>query len=256
MRFIIIFIAVLSFSLPALADPPPPTQDSLSQAIFRFKTGESGNIRWRECNRFIRGAEALARAEEYAGYLMDEFARDPEFDPWRAAAIMAQESSFNRCAISRAQWRTIREGFVAHYHREPTERDIQSILRRSGLRRRLGARQFDAGLAQFRWPGVAARRAGLTDPAALIDARQNIHLTAVSFQHLRAYCDTHEGWSGVYTTRRGRTIRYRVSCEDAYWVRHNSPSRFNYRYYSSVNRRYRQLLEYATTSTEESDEHS
>lgn len=241
---------VLFLLTPSLvvADPPPtPTQDALARAIFRAKTGPEGNMRWRECNRNIIGAEAAERAREYAGYLMEEYRADNQFDPWIAAAIMAQESSFNRCAISRGAWRIIDETFSARYGRRPVEDDIRRILRSRRLRERLGVGVLDAGLAQFRWPGVVARQAGLRDPGDLINARRNIGLLARSLVVYRAQCATVPRFGGI--SRRGR--RYNVACMDGYWVHHNTGgSWFNLRYYRNVNRWYERLTgEYATSTT-------
>lgn len=246
---LLIAVLVLFFVAPslALADPPTPTQDALSRAIFRAKTGPRGDMRWRECNRNIRGAEAAERAREYAGYLMEEYRADDQFQPWVAAAIMAQESSFDRCAISRGAWRTINEAFSVRFGRQPGEDDIRRILRNRRLRERLGVGALDAGLAQFRWPGVVARRAGLRDPGELIDARRNIGLLARSFVVYRAQCATVPRFRGV--SRRGR--RYNVECMDGYWVHHNTGgSWFNHRYYRNVNRWYERLTgEFAASTT-------
>lgn len=206
---------------------------------------------WGECNRRIRGAEAATRAREYAGYLMEEYGANSQFQPWVAVAIIAQESSFNRCAISRRQWRTINETFTAQMGRQPAENDIRSILRNRLLRERLGVGQLDAGLAQFRWPGVVARLAGLRDPGELIDARRNIGLLARSLITYREQCSTVSAFRGVHVTRRGRRIRYNIACTDGYWVHHNTGgSWFNYRYYRNVNRWYEQLTgEFAESTT-------
>lgn len=252
----LLLFAIASPSV-ALADPPPPTVDALSRSIFRAKTGPRGDMRWRECNRNIRGAEAATRAREYAGYLVEEYEADPDFDPWIAAAIMAQESSFNRCAVSRGAWRAIRDNFPTEFGRQVTESDLRRILRYSRLRSRLGVRRFDAGLAQFRWPGTMARRAGLTDAAQLINAQHNIHLLAESMKTYRRVCSRVNRFTGMHTTRprssdgRVRVLRYNVACSEGYWVHHNTGgSWFNYRYYHNVKRWHGRLTsEFATSTT-------
>ena len=244
------------FSSSACADAPLPTEDLLARSIFRAKTGARGDLRWRECNTYIRRELAAERAHEYASYLMEQYTTDQEFDPWIAAAIMAQESSFNRCAISRGAWRHIRTQFPTEFGRPITESDLQRILRSRRLRDRLGVRRFDAGLAQFRWPGTTARQAGMTDPAALLNARQNIRLLAISLRFYRRTCDATPRFTGYYrsspraSTGRVRVIRYNVPCSSGYWVRHNTGgSWFNYRYYRNVNRWFTRLTEEFSNST-------
>lgn len=254
MRHLLLFLILVLMPLPVAAEAPPPTESLLARAIFRAKTGPRSDLRWRECTRVLRRAEAAQRAREYAGYLMDEYRADPEFDPWVAAAIMAQESSFNRCAISRSAWRALRTRFEEEFGRELTESDLRRILRYPRLRRRLEAPRFDAGLAQFRWPGTMASRAGLTDPAELIDAQRNTHLLAVSLAAYRQRCDTQSRFTGRHTFRRRdgrtRTIRYNIPCEDGYWVSHNTGgSWFNYRYYRSVNTWYERLVGFSESRT-------
>jgi len=233
----VLFAVLLLLPNLALAiDTPPVTVDALGSAIFRVKTGERGDIRWPECGSYIRGDEARLRAWQYASLLVSAHQEYPEFDPWVGAAIIFQESSFDRCAISSEQWRQFQEAYQDRYDRDPGERDIARLLRNHTYRRSLGIPAFDAGLAQFRWPGAAARNAGVEDPADLLDPETSISMLARALTSHYSSCE--EDYSGTYTRPlrdgRVRVIRYRVSCDDGYWVQHNSPARFNYRYYSNI----------------------
>jgi len=256
MRFslaLFLCLFLLSFPLYAQAPTPTGTEQSLASAIFRFKTGPNGVMRWHECGSSLRGEAARERAEEYAGYLWQEKSLDPSFDPWIAAAIMAQESSFNRCALSGDAMHTLRQHLAEEANREPNERDISRLLRSASYRRQVDVGRFDVGLAQFRWPGTAARRAGLTRPESLLTASVSVHLLAVSLRSYRRACQTTPRYRGVYLVNRRngtvRVINYSIPCNDGYWVQHNSPSRFNYRYYSNVKHRYDDLLEFSRSSS-------
>lgn len=247
---------VFTLLLPAAAQAQvAPTAENLARAIFRAKTGSRGDIGWRECNRRLSRREAALRAHEIGMFLMEEKQTDPEFDPWIAAAIIGQESSYNRCAISRGAWQVFNSSFEERLERPVRESDIRHLLRNRSFRQRLGLRNFDAGLAQFRWPGTIARRVGMTDPGELIDTRQSIRMLAESFRVYRGICETTPSFSGNHTynsSRRGtiRVVRYNIPCSDGYWVAHNTGgSWFNYRYYRNVKRWEETLLGHAESTT-------
>jgi len=241
LKVLLAFLLILVTPSYVSADPVP-TEDSLSRSIFRAKTGPRGDMRWVECRRTLRGAAAAGRAHEYAQYLMEEYQKDPEFLPWTAAAMIAQESSFDRCAISNNHRRLIDTGFIARFGRTPVESDLVRILRSSRLRSFLGVGALDAGLAQFRWPGTEATRSGVTDPAGLLDARTSIRMLALAMKRYRGACADNDEFSGRHTTRSGRSIRYRVACSDSSWVSHNTGGGwFNYRYYYNVKSWYTRL---------------
>jgi len=219
----------------------------LANAIYRVKTGENGRIAWRECGERLTGVEALTRANEYAALFTAEHTADANFDPWIGASIAMAESSLNRCAISRGAMTTFEE----YLGREPEEEDILRLLQNRAYRRRAGVDSaFDAGLVQFRWPGAIATMVGVTDAGVLVDAHASIHMLAASMQHYRTACDTVEEYRGTHTVNRDdgtiRVVRYSIPCLEAYWVQHNSPSSFNYRYYSNVMRWHRELQRYSS----------
>lgn len=245
--FFLLVVLLLCPPLSAAQAPSVGTEQDLAAAIFRFKTGPRGVMRWKECGSSLRGEAARARAGEYARYLWEEHESDSAFDPWIAAALVAQESSFNRCALSGEAMHLLRAHLLETQDRAPTERDISRLLRSSSYRHSVQVTRFDVGLAQFRWPGTAARRAGLTHPESLLDARTSVRLLAASMRSYRRACTTTQQYRGVYlVNRRDGTIRvlhYRIPCAEGYWVQHNSPSHFNYRYYSNVRHRYQDLVE-------------
>jgi len=250
MRYVLslflVSLVLFPVSLGAQAVPMGSEQE-LASAIFRFKTGPRGVMRWSECGSSLRGDAARSRAVEYARYLWEEHEADAAFDPWIAAALLAQESSFNRCALSGDAMHTLRQHLRENGNRTPQESDISRLLRSASYRRRVDVGRFDVGLAQFRWPGTAARRAGLVRPESLLNARTSIRLLASSMRSYRRACQNTTRYRGTYLMdRRDGTIRvlhYNIPCSEGYWVQHNSPSHFNYRYYSNVRRKYRDLQE-------------
>ena len=238
-RSLIVIFVVGTSSTAYSQSLPYVSVDTLTSSIYRAKTGASGTLRWRECGSFIRGEEALSRAREYAQFLVEEYHRDGRFDPFMGAAIVAQESSFNRCATS--LHREIRDYYRRRHNRGVRESDIVRVLESPGLRRRLGSFSIDAGLSQFRWPGVLS--SNLDSPSDLLDAEQNISLLADSMISYLDVCDSVPRFTGTYQTRSGTTINYRLGCDKAYWVAHNTGGRwFNYRYYSNVKRWYQNLV--------------
>jgi hypothetical protein len=240
---LIIFLVISQVASVAVADEPPYTVDVLGAAILRLKTGERGNLAWRECGAQIRDEEAALRASQYAEYLIEEYNRDAAFNPWIAASIIMQESSFNRCAVSGAEWVEVRRQFSSE-GRDMRERDIVRVLASRRLRTRYGVGTADFGLAQFRWPGMVGQFE-IRDPAELMDARTSIRILASAMVNYRRQCDSVTVYRGVHTWSSGRVRRYSVPCADGYWVQHNSPSRFNYTYYHNVRRWYDRLLDYA-----------
>lgn len=236
---------VLSLCIFLLAFPATSAaQDEsllLAQALHRMKTGESGRVGWRECGNRLTAPEASQRAQEYAALLLAERDLDPAFDPWIGGAIAMVESSLNRCAVSREA----RMAFEVYLGHEASERDILRLLRSPSYRAQTGVGPFSAGLVQFRWPGAVAALVGLTDAGELVDGRASIRMLAASMQRYRRVCDTITTFDGTYTVNRrgGGTLalRYSVPCSEGYWVQHNSPSRFNYRYYRHVMYWYNQL---------------
>ena len=252
MRYVMSLFLALLVLLPVslgAQEVPVGSEAELASAIFRFKTGPRGVMRWSECGSSLRGDAARARAGEYARYFWSEHEADNSFDPWIAAALVAQESSFNRCALSGEAMHALRQHLEETRNRAPQESDISRLLRSSAYRRSVDVGRFDVGLAQFRWPGTAARRAGLVRPESLLNARTSIRLLASSMRNYRRACQTTTRYRGTYLVDRRdgsiRVIRYDVPCSEGYWVQHNSPSHFNYRYYSNVRRKYRDLQEMA-----------
>ncbi len=255
---LLILLATLGVC-PALAQTMSPDEEGLARAIHRLKTGERGTLRWRECGSYLSADEALLRSQEYARFLTAEHASDPGFNPWIGASIAMQESSFNRCAISRGARNLFTEHFVQQYGHEPREADLVRLLRNRAWRSRMGvSTSFDAGLVQFRWPGVVAARVGLEDAGDLLDARTSIHMLAVSMRRYRTICDTVREFRGVHLVNRRdgtvRTVRYSIPCLEGYWVQHNSPQRFNYRYYRNVVRWRDRLRSLAVPSSPSSEE--
>lgn len=233
---ILSFLVILTVSCTAMSAAAQDETDVLARGILRVMTGERGTLAWRECGTRLSHEEAEVRAHEYATLLMAEHAADPNFDPWIGGGIAMQESSLNRCALSRDANRV---AAISLGH-TPTEAEIVRILRNRAFRNSLGLSIFDAGLVQFRWPGPIATLSGLTDPGSLVDAHTSIHMLAVASQRYRSACEETQTYSGTYTVNREgaapRTHRYSVPCMDGYWVQHNSPSSFNYRYYQNVMR--------------------
>lgn len=253
-------LSTLLFSLVLLLGTPVHAQDlsesGLARAILRIKTGERGTLNWRECGRHLSADEAQTRASEYANYLFSETSSDAGFNPWIGAAIAMQESSFNRCAISREAGSAFVTRLREEYGRDPSEADIVRLLRNPVWRSRMGvSSSFDAGLVQFRWPGTVARLVGMTDAGTLVQARTSVHMLALSMQRYRSVCETVREFRGVHTVNRSdgtvRVVRYSIPCEDGYWVQHNSPSRFNYRYYRNVMRRHQDLVRLSAPDPEE-----
>lgn len=238
MRYFFLYLTILSLTVPAYAQDMESETLGLAAAIHRVKTGESGNVRWFECGRHLSASEATQRSLEYAKLLMEEKTRNESFDPWVAIAIAMQESSLNRCAISRNEWRAFSSSFSARYGRDPVESDLARLLDNSSWRSSLGVSAFDAGLVQYRWPGRAAVSAGVTRASSLLEARVSIRLLAHSLQSYQAACSSISSYRGVHSVNRNdgsvRVVRYDVPCMDGYWVQHNSPSWFNYRYYRNV----------------------
>ena len=244
-RILCLFLGIVpSSSIYAQEEISPDTSAlvELASSIYRVKTGPRGNLRWSECGTRLTQTQAMERSVEYARYFLEEKTADPDFDPWVGASIAMQESSFNRCAISRGAWRKFVSSFrAANPNRDPREREIVRLLSSSRYRSLMGVEgRFDAGLVQFRYPGVEARRAGLTSPGNLVNARISIQLLANSMARYREACSSVDFYDGVHTVNRrdGRVsvLHYHISCEDGYWVQHNSPARFNYRYYWNVSR--------------------
>jgi len=128
--------------------------------------------------------------------------------------------------------------FYALLGRAPTEADLARLLDNPNWRSSLGVSAFDAGLVQYRWPGAAARAAGVERASSLLDARVSIRLLAHSLSSYRRACSSVTSYRGVHLVNRRdgsvRTLRYDIPCGDGYWVQHNSPSRFNYRYFRNV----------------------
>jgi hypothetical protein len=245
--YTLLVLFVLGSSQPAFAQAGTSEVSVLARAIHRIKTGERGNLHWRECGRSLSADEALVRANEYATYLFAEREADPGFSPWIGAAIAMQESSFNRCAISRDASRAFATRFEEEYDREPIEADYIRFLRNRAWRSRMGVTSaFDAGLVQFRWPGTVATLVGMTDAGTLVEAQTSIRMLALSLQRYRTTCDTVREFRGVHSVNRGdgtvRVVRYSIPCLDGYWVQHNSPASFNYRYYRNVMRRHEDLV--------------
>lgn len=224
----IVFCALLLW-LPTAASAQS-TRTDMASAILRVKTGERGIVPWRECGVSLRGEDSAARAQEYADYFFTEAESDPEFDPWIGLSIAMQESSLNRCAISRPASIYLHQR-LGHI---PTQTELTRVLRNPSYRRSMGIASFDAGLVQFRWPGVVASLVGLRDPARLLDAQTSVRMLAASLRQYRTVCSTTQVFRGVH----GRT-RYSVPCSEGYWVRHNSPRQFNYTYFRNVMRWHR-----------------
>lgn len=243
----IIFLITSLVAVSAAADEPPHSVDVLSAAILRLKTGDRGNLAWRECGTQIRNEEAALRARQYAEYLIEESRQDAGFSPWIAASIIMQESSFNRCAISGAAWLEVRRQFSAE-GRDMQERDIVRILSSRRLRAQYQVGTTDFGLAQFRWPGMVGRF-DVRNPSELLDARTSIRTLARALAGYRQQCDSVTEYRGIHTWSSGRVLRYAVPCVEGYWVQHNAPGRFNYTYYHNVRRWYSLLLDYAANVT-------
>jgi hypothetical protein len=104
---------------------------------------------------------------------------------------------------------------------------------------------MDAGIAQFRWPGIA-RGLGIERPEELLDVERSITVFATALRRYRGQCrevPTLRVQNQV--TRRGRiTIQnHEFRCEDVYWAIHNSGNvrSVRYTYINNIQRHLRAI---------------
>ena len=157
---------------PSLEDP-----NTLAEAI----AGWSGRFRWFECGEPYTEDEALIRAREYANVIIRE--ADKEDHPIvMLASVIEQESGYDRCSVGRQARR--KAGLPAH----PTEAQIVRQLGDRRSRSRSNVVRFDAGVAQFMWPG------GIIDELVedstihdVLDMEWSVSALALALSHYREY---------------------------------------------------------------------
>lgn len=234
MRTVLVTLLCL-FALPVEAQS---LESTLTEAILDLVTTPRRHLKWRSCGRELRGEEAKTEATRIASVIIAEAGTD--LDPWMMAAQLMQESGLNACAFSSQEMRA----YARTLGRRPTERDIRRLLTSRRVREQHDIRGVDAGIAQFRWPGVIARRYGVTDPGELLEYTVSVRIFAQSLRDYRSrYCSGNQMLRVLQTTERNGQIRVRTHqyrCNDVYWAIHNSGSfeGIRYQYITGVMRRY------------------
>lgn len=235
------YLPILALLLmPSFASAQPLTiTEGVTQAILDMTTTERRHLQWRPCGERFRGndPEAHAYAERIATQIVEEAGDD--LDPWWMAAQLMQESGMNPCIFSSREFAAYRRALG---HR-PDERDILRLLGRASLRQQYSIRAMDGGLAQFRWPGVAARRFGISEPAQLLDIDASVRAFASALRGYRAVCASRSTYRGTYTwvqDDRTRVRQWTYSCDNVFWAIHNTGdrNRVRYQYIRNVRRRY------------------
>ena len=236
----LIILALLLIPTTASAQALTLTE-GVTQAILDMTTTERRHLQWRPCGERFRGRDprAHAYAERIAEHIVAEAGED--LDPWWMAAQLMQESGMNPCIFSSREFAVYRRALG---HR-PDERDIMRLLRRPALRQQHGIRAMDGGLAQFRWPGVAARRYGISEPAQLLDVAASVRAFASALRGYRAVCATRADYRGTHTWVQEssgvtRVRQWNYSCDEVFWAIHNTGdrNRVRYEYIRNVRRRY------------------
>ena len=233
----VLFLSLLAMLSTTAQAQPLSLEDGITEAILDLTTTPRRHLRWRPCGESFRGRDPEART--YANNIAKHIIRAAgnDLDPWVMTAQLAQESGFNPCVFSNQEFNI----YARSLGRRPNERDIMRLLSSSSVREEHGIRGMDAGIAQFRWPGIA-RSLGVSRPEELLDVGKSLTIFATALRRYRDQCEdvptvvvTHE------TTRRGRVVlrRYSYECRDVYWAIHNSGSVRSIRqvYINNVQRR-------------------
>lgn len=233
-NLLVVLVLVLA---PLQARAQSGLEEALTEAVLDLVQTPRRHLKWRSCGRELRGLEARAEAEAIAAAVAREAGTD--LDPWMMLAQLMQESGLNACAFSSAEMRS----YARSLGRRPTREDIRRLLTSQSVRQQHNIRGVDAGIAQFRWPGVIARRYGVTQAAALLDHDTSIRIFAQSLRDYRSrYCTQHPEVRITHTQDvRGR-VRVRVHsfrCTEVFWAVHNSGSfeRIRLAYITNVQRR-------------------
>lgn len=165
---------------------------------------------WTECGRRYSAEEAVARAEQIAGWVVKyTHVEAPKGREW-ILAVIAAESGFDSCQVG--GWFKKQKGLSFRPTREAV---IKAIVGAKG-------RPIDTGLGQFLVrPGSRERAEGALDPERAIRK-----LGATTAEHWR-YCQGKHP-KGIQV-RKGVAL----SCEDAYWAFHNQAD-FSVKYYRNV----------------------
>lgn len=203
-------------------------ETAITEAILDLTTTPRRHLAWRPCGESFRGRdpEAKAYARNIANHVIT--AAGDDLDPWVMVAVLKQESNFNPCVFSNREFNL----YARSLGRRPNEQDILRLLTSPRTREEHGIRGMDAGIAQFRWPGIA-RGLGVTRPEELLDVERSITVFATALRRYRGQCrevPTLRVQNQV--TRRGRIVvqNHEFRCTDVYWAIHNSGSVRSIRY--------------------------
>jgi hypothetical protein len=233
----VLFLSLLAMLSTTARAQPLSLEDGITEAILDLTTTPRRHLLWRPCGESFRGHDPEARtyANDIAKHIIR--AAGSDLDPWVMTAQLAQESGFNPCAFSNQEFHL----YARSLGRRPNERDIMRLLTSRTAREEHGIRGVDAGIAQFRWPGIA-RSLGVSRPEELLNVGKSLTVFATA---LRRYRDQCEGTPTIVimqeTTRGGRVVvrRHSYECRDVYWAIHNSGSARSIRqvYINNVRRR-------------------
>jgi len=216
----LVFFAILLFSSVAYGESSCDTSEKLSRAINAW-TGPSKYVNWFECGSKTDREE---RANEYASLIFHVSGRG-NHDPSIVAAILEQESGYDRCQVGGPTRRSA--GLPVH----PTKAAVIELFGTEKARKARRVSRLDLGAAQFLWPYGAPYRVTEGVP---IEKPLSLDWTIEAL--------------GMTLTKHRESAKRRVSVfnkvllpNDYYWTYHHTGYNFSKSYYGNVIRRANRL---------------